>query len=254
METVCLNERAGQLQVLSEICERRDPVRVAMPSLGADKSFTVQTRFREMGDDYLHFEWPNRQKGLAEHVAGIKVEAFFRYDGQRLSFRAKSLGRVAALDQQNRTIPVWRISLPATIVQKQQRDAYRVPLSDLPPIPTQLVKVGENPFQFVAKLHNISAGGLACVGPSATKGLIEEGDLLQARFALPEIEADIEILLQIMHLRPLPEQESVFLGCSFCPGDDPRAQRDRLRHIEQFIAQRQRARLQRQRDLGRPGD
>ncbi len=241
MGALCLTRRRVQLDLLAELCDRRQRARIAFDG-NATPNQSIETRFLEFGDSALYMAWP--AVGVSEPLrTGADVHVFFETNGERLAFSAVTAGRTISTRGPQGAVSAWALSIPLCIERRQQREYYRVSLADLGPVNVRFTSVQDPEHQFDASLTNVSGGGLGCAAAADQAVGAQPRQLYWTRFALPEDDATFEFVVQLVHARRVAPGESVVLGCMFQPGDDPTTYREQLRRIEHFVANRQRAKL-----------
>lgn len=253
MSGLSLARRRTQLQLLAEVCEYGRRARVAVVQGDHERRVFV-TRFLALEQNGLLLEWPNASSG-GSPPAGGAVEVFFLHKHQRFAFPARSLGRTWWECARRGRLAAWRLTVPLRVEQKQQREHYRISLADIDPIDIEFTCVTNPDTKFSARLSNLSAGGLGAVLDACEGNPCVEGALYWTQFTvpIPHEPLTFEFVVRVMHVQPVPNQETAVLGCMFCPGEDPTAYQSNIRQLEQFVMERQRAQLRRTRRYGLEG-
>lgn len=245
METLSLNLRKTQTELLDAACERRCRARVTLPRENAE-ALQMNTRFLGLSAAELWLDWPTA--GLSvEDAAAPSVEVYFILRSEWFGFRTRGLGTAVRECPRRGRVQAWQLARPLCLERQQQRDNFRVSLADLPPVAAHFTNISAPTNTFVAQLMDLSAGGLGGIASAEAAPRARAGELYWTRFALPEAEPTFEFVVRLMHARPLDERGALLLGCKFCAGEDPARHRRLLACIDRFVAQRQRARLRRPR-------
>jgi c-di-GMP-binding flagellar brake protein YcgR len=254
MSGTSLARRKTQLELLKEACEHGRRVRVAV-GRPDDRRNVIGTRFLALEKDALLLEWPNAAQ-QARPPEGGEVEVFFLHKHVRYAFPARSFGKTHWHCSRRGRLEAWRLSVPLRVEQKQQREHYRVSLADIDPIDAEFTNVNDPERTFIARLNNLSAGGLGAVVDVSESTPCKQNEVYWARFTVPGESQPLrfEFVLRIMHVQPLPEQETAVLGCMFCHGEDAAVDQINLRRLEQFVMARQRAQVRRARQYGLEGE
>lgn len=247
METLSLNLRKTQVELLDAACERRCRARVTVPRLSTD-ALQVNSRFLALSGAHLWLDWP--PAGLsAEDAAATSLEVYFELRSAWFGFRTRALGVGTWMCRRRGPLKAWRLARPLYVERRQQRENFRVSLADLPRVAAHFTSVRAPANTFVAELMDVSAGGLGGIAPADAAPCARAGELYWARFALPEAEPTFEFVVRLMHARPLEGRAALVLGCKFCASEDPERHRRLLACIDRFVLQRQSARLRRPRTV-----
>lgn len=233
-----------QLLPLQAACDGSVHVRVRMLAAGPDDS-TIYTRFLSLQSNSVLLYWPTRS-ALEFAQSGKPVECYFEHERTRYAFFASTQGRIIhVLPNETRAVAL-RLERPETIEKRQQREAFRVPLCDLPPIHMDLVELrsdGERGCVLCAQLINISASGIGAVSDCPRALIPQRRSVCRADFRLPGVTETLRVALELVHFRQIPDQQDRwYLGWRFCPSEDVRVAREQQRRLEKFIAERQRDR------------
>lgn len=236
MVTMSLTRRRTQLALLEQVCASRTPARVC--PAGATEGAAVQTYFLAIESDALLLEWPD--EGAADfRPSGQAVDVYFEHDGDRFALRTHAGPQCWYSNPTRGQIPAWWMALPLRVERRQQRADYRVKLDKIGPVPARFTTLSEPDQPFDAWLHDISTGGLLASAPRDATHAVRAGDVCWITFELPEQSARFEFVARVAHKHEDGSDQATFFGCRFCPGDDETLQRDRLRRIAEFVANRQ---------------
>jgi hypothetical protein len=230
-----------QFDLLAEACERQLRARLTWPRQ-AGGGPAASTRLLGMTRTHLFVSWPS---GLASGSsdAGALVEAYFRLRGNWFAFRTKTCGPETWTCPDCGELEAWKLALPTCIERKQQRDHFRVPVTDLGNIAARFTSVDDPASSFTGNLTDVSAGGLAGVAPIDVAERAEPGALFWAEFSLPDNPIAFEFVVRVVRKQPMESQRTVVLGCKFCPGEDPSVFCRQMYLLERFVAERERVRL-----------
>ena len=144
------------------------------------------------------------------------------------------------------------VAFPAQVKQQQRRGDFRLSLAGYDDL-TAAVHAGTvahggaapiDAPRFVARLLNISAGGVCALfdGPGTRKW--QTGDVFFFTFTLPGIEAPFVTANQLRHLRRIHDGQSTVAGFKFLPWPLV-SMKSRVQEITRFIAAEQRRQLRR---------
>jgi len=243
MTSLCLTQRKTQLQFLEDACAARERARLVRFLPRGDQS-EMQTRFLSLERRALLMEWPRRGVD-AVGATGTTVDVYFALGHRRLAFRSETCGRVWHGEGRRGRTAALKLTLPIRILNRQQRMHYRVSVADVAPIPARFTSVTDPDRQFAVQLRDISAGGLRVTAPRSDETAVKAGEMYWVSFALSGEEPEFEFIVRITHASEGRRGDTITCGCAFCPSEDLTAQQGQLRRIEQFVAERERARLRR---------
>jgi c-di-GMP-binding flagellar brake protein YcgR len=252
MQSLPLTRRKTQLDLLSAACGCRQRAHVAQPATDAAGP-TVNTRFLALESDGLLLEWP-AGSDASRMVEGETVEVSWEHQGERYTFRTQSIGQVWWNCPRRGDIPVWKLGLPLRVQAKQRRTHCRVSLSDLDPIPVRFTSTADSHAAFVARLVNVSPGGLGALAAADEYPDVSVGDLHWAEFELPGQPGRFEFVVRCVHANALSPGGATVVGCAFCPTDDASAHSRQLERIQDFVLSRQYARRRREHAYCAGGD
>lgn len=233
MSASTLVRRKVQLEALQQACAARRRVRVT-PAGACEARGTVHTRLYELTTTDVLLEWPTAL--VAPTGEGVIVDVYFPHEDELLAFRTRSLGRLRCDSHMLATV-LWRLDLPVCIENRQQRRQVRVSLDEVEPLMVRFINQRDE-TSFAAQLTNLSASGLGALAPADALPHARTGELYWTRFTLPGEPAPVELVVRLVHNRPLLPQQAAQLGCVFCAGEDPAAHNDRIGRIADFVAQR----------------
>lgn len=243
MTTQSLTLRKEQFELLTAACRRSALARTVVRTPDAD-THTGRSRLLDFQHDGVTLFWPHELKHEWLQ-SGATVEVFFEQAGLRYAFKAEALGRVSHRLKSGRQVAALLLSVPVRVGRKQQREHFRVSLTDLEPIELRLTGMLDRGLQLTLMLRNLSCGGLGAVCSAEEGRKLRIGDLCWAEFALPGISAEFEFVARLTHRVMLDNGRRVVLGWAFCAHDDPLRDRRNMQGLSRFVAERQRAKLRR---------
>ncbi len=240
MATLSLTRRKTQLELLAQASAGRTPVRVVLV-LETAGTCDARTCLLSLEPDGMLLDWPAEGPGGIP-ADGATVDVFFEHDGQAYGFRTRTSGQVLWSYPRRGQVPAWKLDLPLRITSRQEREHYRVSLADVGPIEGRFTSVTTPEHSFAVHLHNLSAGGLSAtaVRDEARDG--QPGNLFWADFELPGDSERLEFVVRVAHSLEDAGNDTVSLGCMFCPSEDPTPHRGQLRRVERFVTQHTQAR------------
>jgi c-di-GMP-binding flagellar brake protein YcgR len=237
------NSSERELAALSAACARSTRLRLRLLALRSEGR-TIYTRFVALRDQDVLVYWP--ANGALEFTeAGAPVEGYFEHNGVRYAFLSEVLGRqIHVLDNDTKIIAL-QLSRPDRLEKRQQREAFRVSLSDLVPIEADLVELlpeGGCGSSWAMRLINISTGGVGGLMNCTRLEVPQRRTVCDATFRLPGDPNVFRCTLELRHVRRIGEEgDRWYAGWRLCPSDDVRKNREQQRLLERFVAERQRA-------------
>ena len=232
MTASTLTRRAGQLDLLRQLCAKRRQATVHLVT--GDAQVAVHTRFLALEPDALLLEWPH--PGLEEIPEGSATVAVqFEQLGERLGFRVPALGRTNWQVAGRGPLPAWKLALPVRIEPVQQRRHFRVNLAHRAPLTAQCTSTDDPGRSFAVRLQNLSSGGLCGTVAHAEAGAVQAGATYWTRFDLPDEPAPVEFVMRVAHSHENPADRTLVFGGMFCAGEDPRYHRAQMHRVERFL-------------------
>jgi c-di-GMP-binding flagellar brake protein YcgR len=171
-------------------------------------------------------------------VARRPVEVRFAYEGEHYVFVAVTRGRQETGFDEQSTNQTIQLSLPLRLERARQRQQLRLELPDQPPITATFTHVVDDRRQFRARLRDIGDGGLGVVANAGEVSELHTGDLFWADVTLPGEKTHSELVVRLMHLRPVSGSDEIVMGWAFQPTDDVENYENYLRRLEAFVARR----------------
>ncbi len=243
--------RTTRQQLLAHACERNERVRLRLLA-AHDDDHTVFTRLLACTDEHLIVFWPS-EGGIEMAGRGLSVEVFFEHDGEHYALVVETVGRVRYQLNDRTTTIALRLTAPTAIEHRQQREAFRVSVNDLPPIHTTLTVEDEQKVDIRGRVTNISSSGMAISILWRDVRGIRLREVFRVRFSLPDIDYEFNLAAEVMHVRRHKDGQGATLGVRYCPLEDPQPNAENTRQLERFVAERQQVQLRRAREKGRLG-
>ena len=235
MPSLSLARRKSQLELLAQACVQRQPLRVrarAPATAGPETS----TRFLALHPDGVLLEWPAQGSNLIP-ISGAPVDVCFEHHAQPFGFRTETRGRMWWSTGTQRQIAAWKLALPLCVEARQPRRQYRVSLAGLPPVAARCTSVTHAQRTFNTQLRSLAAGGLRATTALGSGAPLEPGELLWVEFTLPDERGEFEFVVCVTHVRRCGRHNLVVFGALFCPSEDQSEHYEKLRRIEEFVAQ-----------------
>ena len=229
-----LLRRKTQIDLLARACEQGVTARLALRG-NAGLSGTVKLTGLER--DGLLVTWVAQRIPEVE-LEGQPVEVRFEHEGEHYVFRSVSRA-CASRSPSGAAEPRLRLSLPLRLDRARHRRHVRLNAPDLPPIEGTFTHVVDARRQFQARLTNISNGGIGVRARVADVLQLYTGDLFWVDMELPGEQTRSEMVVRLVHLRPIRRTDELAMGWVFQPTDDVANHEKYLRRLEAFIAHRQ---------------
>lgn len=226
---------------LNKLCAKAERVRIRVLA-ATPETVSTYSRFLHLGEDQLLFYWPS-DHGSVFANKGIRVECFFEYRGLRCAFQTQTRGRLLHMFKHGGQAAALSVALPEAIKKKQQREAFRVSVLDLPNIHVTPIPDDETivPPDYKIRMVNVSISGMGALVECARHQLLSVRSYYHLKFRLPDCEMPFDIRSELVHCRPLGDDGTrFFLGWRFSPPPDCITTTQMKRELEKFIAARQR--------------
>lgn len=235
MSLLTLERRRSQIELLADVCERHNSVRIALHRSGA-RATTFATRLLCVERNALWVECPVGETGQAVHP-GRLAEVFFDHEGQRFAFTAQMHGRFERSFDALGERAALKLSFPSRIERRQQRESFRVSLAAVGPVTSRMTSMLVSDRTLECRLLNLSQGGLAALASWDAIDSLTIGEVFWAEFELPGDPETYEFAVRLAHRRQRTDDPSRgIVGWAFCGGDDQTGKREQLERIRRFVA------------------
>lgn len=226
-----LLRRKTQLDLLKAACEQRSAAHL---SLRGSRSTSRKIILVEMGDDVLGCLWSDDRIPEAE-CPGRALEVVFEFDGERLIFQTLSQGTLSWETGDGRTYPGLLLNLPLRVERARRRRQFRLEPPDDPPLECLFTQVVDERRQFRARITDINEGGIGVVARTNEVAPLYTGDLYWTTLSFPDLDAPVELVARLIHLRPIRHTDQLAMGWSFQPGEDRTRLERYLRRLETLL-------------------
>jgi len=162
-----------------------------------------------------------------EELVGQSVEVRFEYEGTPYVFFAGVRGLARRVVGGERTELLLRLSLPLRLEAVCRRQQVRLTLAGQPPVRGTFTHVMDARRQFEGVLTDVTDGGVGVVVRAAEAPRLHTGDLFWLDVQPPEQAQRWELVVRLVHLRPVDDSDRLAIGWAFQPADD-------LRHYEGY--------------------
>ncbi len=213
-----------QIALLHEACARRTQVRVAPCGPGPRPHATAALLRIEGRRLYLL----GRLEDEVRIADDERVEIAFAHEDAWVAFRT------VVLPVPPRPDDVWAVQVPLRLVRRDMRREARIEMPDGLPVTVRLTNMYDRGETFVARLRNVSIGGLAVRSRRKTPPGCRGGQPHWIEFALPGSPRLFEFAARLAYLQNLPNGE-ILQGWSFYATDDNAAYLEQLEEIDRCL-------------------
>lgn len=226
-----LLRRKKQLALLASLCRQSAPVRIGLRQKAGLKR---GARLVALESDGLLVAWAGGPIPEIQ-VPGQPVEVRFEHADEHYAFVAVTCGRRPGPGANDENVPLLKLSLPLRVERAERRQHRRLSLAGLPPIMATFTHVVDDRRQFQAQLTNAGNGGLSVTARTADVAEVHTGDLFWVDVDLPGRANRAELIVRLVHLRPIGHTDRLALGCKFQAADDAANHERCLRQLEAVV-------------------
>ena len=227
-----LLRRKTQLDLLRTVCEQG---RRAFLSLRGRRTVSHKVTLESIESDGLICSWMDDHIAEAE-VAGQPLEFAFEHKGEHFIFQAVSRGAT-----RHGTARGLRVSLPPRVERARRRRQLRLEAPADPPMECSFTQVVDERRQFRGCITDFSDGGVGVVAQTNEVSQLYTGDLYWLTLTLPDNELPLELVVRLIHLRPIRHTDRLAMGWAFQPSDDRTQYEQYVRRLEALIDQDRRS-------------
>ncbi len=238
-------------RLLAQACVRNTSVEIQLED-SSGQTKTWRTRLLFVKDERLIAEVPRLSRDNPIPLSR-EIDVYMLLGGIRYRFASvvEESGLKIALNEKVRVLGM-KLKLPAEVLEDQRRANYRLSLAAGEPLlvsfclphPSILHACEINTQVTIARIVNISAGGLAVLVDQQYARTFQTGTNLFGVFVLPDCQGTFTVLCKIRHTQKIEASASVRAGIAFCEWPGCNLKDDQLR-IMRFIASHERQYLQR---------
>lgn len=245
-------KQTDKYEILRQACARNTSAELHFEDRDTGL-ITARVRLLDMDAERVYMDRPQSIGWTLELRPRQAVTAYFLLNGTRYAFRSR-IARPHCYVRLNQAqqVPGTAVTLPSEISQQQRRAEFRISLAGYDGLKA-LVHGGSaedggsapvDSVRRMARLLNISAGGVGALFESGPKLRWRPRQLLFLTFGLPDVETRFVILAELRHLRSIHQGRATVAGFRFrswpmVPMESYR------RQITRFIATEQRRQLRR---------
>ena len=238
--------------LIEEACHRNTAAELHFD--GGDGELAV-ARVRLLGLDQQQVFTDRPQsvgKPVAIHSHQV-LSVYFVLGGTRYGFRSRVIRSQCMVRlNANHQVVGMAVAFPSEVREQQRRADFRLSLAGHG---TMIAEVhqgaretgGSAPIdaqRFIARLLNISAGGVGLLVDAQEARGWHPGDMFFISFQLPDEESEFQMMTELRHHRPIHDGLSTVAGFQFVPWPIVPMQ-THVRQIGRFIAAEQRRQLRR---------
>ena len=231
-----LLRRKTQLDLLARVCAQGVTAHLALRRNTAVIGVVALTALERDG---VLVNWIGQPVPEVE-LKGQPVEVRFEYEGEHYVFRAVSrecFGRSRSAADAGAGM---KLGLPVRLEHARRRRHVRLVPPDLPPIEGTFTHVIDGRRQFRARLTDIADGGIGVTARARDVPRLFTGDLFWVELELPGEAAHPEVVVRLVHLRPIPRTDEMAMGWVFQPTDDVANYDSYVRRLEALASRRHR--------------
>lgn len=227
------------LDVLRLACRRHNPAEIEF-EIDEDHRQFGRMRLLRCDDDSLYIDRP-AHKGMALEIpSGTAIVVHFIYESERYAFHSRiQEDCMVRLRGTTSAVPGISLEMPDQIHRQERRTDYRVSLARFTDVSAQVRVDGctHHTPCFVARLMNISAGGVAAILIDANGHghSLHRGCRLAIEFDLPRVDRHFSFGASLCHLRRL-EGAGFIVGLRYLPEANAAEMRHAVRQLSQFVA------------------
>jgi hypothetical protein len=230
-----LLRRKTQMDLLATACEQRVAARLTLRGRTAVSGTVALTALERDG---VQATWIEQPVSVAE-LNGRPVQVRFEHGGEHYVFRAVVREGSSLSTSQEEEMTRLKLSLPVRLEHARHRRHIRLTSPDLPAIESTFTHVVDERRRFHARVTDIGDGGIGVRARAADVSQLYTGDLFWVGIKLPGEATRAEMVVRLVHLRPIKRTDELAMGCVFQPTDDLAHHENYLRWLEAFIAHRQ---------------
>lgn len=238
--------------LLSEGCARNAPIELLYEA-NDGVIIVARSRLLDLTADHLLADKPNYDETDLVIPPGRPVSVHFTLRGARYQFRSQiEEGSIKIRLGAGCTLPGVALRRPTQITESQRRAHVRVSTVGYEGMGVCLARSYPqtrdacllDPAPVVARLVNLSVGGLSLLVDKGSMRSVTPGECFFMTFNLPTVEEPFYMYGTVRHVRYVASSESQRLAFAFRPWGDQRFKRSR-RRIAHFVADHQRRMLRR---------
>jgi hypothetical protein len=227
-----LLRRRAQLALLERACQQRLH---ATLDLRRKRMVTGSVQLTAMERDGVLAAWTGARLEDAE-TSGQPVEVRFTYEGAPYVFFSVTRGFAHRAADGRKDARLVKLSLPLRLERARHRRNIRVSLEQDPPVRGTFTHVVDGRRQFEAVLTDLADGGIGVTARAADVPQLHTGDLFWIDMELPGERRHSELVVRLVHLRPVRNSDRVAMGWAFQPTDDIANYETYLRRLETLSA------------------